>query len=130
MCHPSWTRALNEAHRLGELARLRRVRDRIDREYARPLDVEALARAAGLPPAQLSRRFRLAYGRSPYDYLMARRVDHAAALLSRGDVGVAEACRAVGCPSPAAFAARFTERLGVPPHRYRPRAAPAGHGLA
>ena len=82
MCHPAWARALTTAHHLNELTRLRRVRDRIDREYAQPLDVVALARGAGMPPGHLSRQFRLAYGQSPYAYVMARRSerDGAAAL--------------------------------------------------
>ncbi|MFF7082401.1 hypothetical protein [Streptomyces lavendulae] len=81
MCHPAWGRARAAARHLDDLARLRRVRDRIDREYARPLDVEALARGAGLPAGELSRRFRLAYGLSPYAYLLARRVERATVLL-------------------------------------------------
>ncbi|MGV4887067.1 AraC family transcriptional regulator [Streptomyces sp. NWU49] len=119
MCHPSWGRARAAAQRLSDFARLRRVRDRIDREYARPLDVEALARGAGMAPGHLGRRFRLAYGRSPYAYLTARRVERATVLLLHGDLGVAEVCAAVGCPSPAVFDARFTELVGVPPGAYR-----------
>ncbi|MFI7428122.1 helix-turn-helix transcriptional regulator [Micromonospora sp. NPDC049836] len=119
MCHPAWARARTAAQRLRDLARLRRVRDRIDREYAQPLDVEALARAANLTAGQLSRAFRLAYGRSPYAYLMVRRVERAAALLRHGDLSVTEVRRAVGCPSPGIFHTRFTEQLGVPPAVYR-----------
>ncbi|MGC2998763.1 helix-turn-helix transcriptional regulator [Streptomyces sp. G35A] len=128
MCHPSWGRARAAAQRLSDLARLRRVRDRIDREYARPLDVEALARGADMSAGHLSRQFRLAYGTSPYAYLMARRVERAAALLRRGDIGVAEVCRAVGCPSSGIFSTRFTELVGVPPSAYRQRAQTAAAG--
>jgi AraC-like DNA-binding protein len=86
MCHSSWTRALAEAQRLGDLARLRRVRDRIDREYARPLDVEALARGAHMSAGHFSREFRLAYGESPYAYLMTRRIERAMALRHRSGI--------------------------------------------
>lgn len=132
MCHPAWGRALAAAQRLSDLARLRRVRDRIDREYARPLDVEALARGAGMSAGHLGRRFGLAYGRSPYAYLTARRVQRATVLLHRGDLSVAEVRRAVGCPSPGVFTARFTELVGMPPDAYRRRAAagPRGRDLA
>jgi transcriptional regulator GlxA family with amidase domain len=84
---------------LRDLARLRRVRDRIDREYAQPLDVEALARGVHMSAGHLSREFRLAYGESPYAYLMTRRVERAMALLRRGDLSVTEVCFAVGCSS-------------------------------
>ncbi|CAL9570696.1 HTH-type transcriptional activator RhaR [Streptomyces sp. enrichment culture] len=119
MCHPSWGRARAAAQRLSDFARLRRVRDRIDREHARPLDVEALARGADMSAGHLSRRFRLAYGMSPYAYLTARRVERATALLWHGDLTVDEVCRAVGCPSPAVFSARFTELVGMEPGAYR-----------
>ncbi|WP_374984538.1 helix-turn-helix transcriptional regulator [Streptomyces fradiae] len=119
MCRPEWRRARVQAQRLAESARLRRVRDRIDREYARPLDVVALARDAGVPAGQLSRRFRAAYGRSPYGYLMARRIERATALLRRGDLGVAEVALAVGCTSLPAFTARFTGLVGVSPALFR-----------
>ncbi len=85
MCHPSWGRALATAQRLSDLARLRRVRDRIDREYAQPLDVEALARAANMSAEHLSREFRRAYGESPHAYLMTRRIERAMTLLHHGD---------------------------------------------
>ncbi|MFE1234748.1 helix-turn-helix transcriptional regulator [Streptomyces sp. NPDC058745] len=123
MCHPGWKRARLAAQRLLDLAHLRRVRDRIDREYARPLDVEELARGAGMPPGHLSREFRLAYGRSPYGYLTARRVAHATALLRRGGLGETEVSAAVGCPSPGVFRSRFTELVGVAPAAYRHHAA-------
>ncbi|MEU7568763.1 helix-turn-helix transcriptional regulator [Streptomyces fradiae] len=125
MCRPGWRRARVQAQRLEESARLRRVRDRIDREYARPLDVVALARDAGVPAGQLSRRFRAAYGRSPYGYLMTRRVERATALLRRGDLGVTEVAHAVGCTSLPAFTARFTGLVGVSPALFRLRAAGA-----
>ncbi|SNT64539.1 AraC-type DNA-binding protein, partial [Streptosporangium subroseum] len=119
MCHPSWTRALNEAQRLSDLARLRRVRDRIDREYAQPLDVEALARGVHMSAGHLSRQFRLAYGESPYSYLMTRRIERAMALLRRGDLNVTEVCFAVGCSSLGTFSTRFTELVGMSPSTYR-----------
>ena len=100
---------------LRDLARLRRVRDRIDREYARPLDVEALARDAHMSAGHFSRQFRLAYGESPYSYLMTRRIERAMALLRRGDLSVTEVCFAVGCSSLGTFSSRFTELVGVPP---------------
>ena len=87
------------AQHLRDLARLRRVRDRIDREYAQPLDVEALAHGAHMSAGHLSREFRLAYGESPYGYLMTRRIERAMALLRRGDLSVTEVCFAVGCSS-------------------------------
>ena len=108
-----------EAQRLRDLARLRRVRDRIDREYAQPLDVEALARGAHMSAGHLSREFRLAYGESPYSYLMTRRIERAMALLRRGDLSVTEVCFAVGCSSLGTFSTRFTELVGVPPSVYR-----------
>ncbi|TYB71111.1 helix-turn-helix transcriptional regulator [Nonomuraea sp. PA05] len=129
MCHPSWSRALTTAHHLSDLARLRRVRDRIDREYARPLDVEALARGAHMSAGHLSREFRRAYGESPYAYLMTRRIERAMALLRRADLSVTEVCFAVGCSSLGTFSTRFTELVGVPPSVYRREAARAAAGL-
>lgn len=117
------------ARRLSDLARLRRVRDRIDREYAQPLDVEALARGAHMSAGHLSREFRLAYGESLYGYLMTRRVERAMALLRRGDLSVTEVCFAVGCSSLGTFSTRFTELVGVPPSVYRRRAAGATAGM-
>jgi AraC-like DNA-binding protein len=119
MCHPSRMRALAAAQRLSDLARLRRVRDRIDREYAQPLDVEALARGAHMSAGHLSRQFRLAYGESPYAYLMTRRIERAMAMLRRSDLSVTEVCFAVGCSSLGTFSTRFTELVGVPPSAYR-----------
>ena len=102
------------AQHLRDLALLRRVRDRIDREYAQPLDVEALGRGAHMSAGHLSRQFRLAYGESPYSYLMTRRIERAMALLRRGDLSVTEVCFAVGCSSLGTFSTRFTELVGMP----------------
>src|SRR5687767_12861533 len=114
-----------EAQHLRDLARLRRVRDRIDREYAQPLDVEALARGAHMSAGHLSREFKLAYGESVYSYLMTRRIERAMALLRRGDLSVTDVCFAVGCSSLGTFSTRFTELVGVPPSTYRRNSAPA-----
>jgi transcriptional regulator GlxA family with amidase domain len=114
-----------EAQHLRDLARLRRVRDRIDREYAQPLDVDALARGVNMSAGHLSRQFRLAYGESPYAYLMTRRIERAMALLRCGDLSVTEVCFAVGCASLGTFSTRFTELVGVPPSTYRRRRAHA-----
>lgn len=108
---------------LRELVIMRHVRDRIDREYAQPLDVEALARGVYLSAGHLSRQFRAAYGESPYSYLMTRRVERAMALLRRGDLSVTDVCFAVGSSSLGTFSTRFTELVGVPPSVYRERAA-------
>jgi AraC-like DNA-binding protein len=107
------------AQHLHDLARLRRVRDRIDREYEQPLKVEALARGAHMSAGHLSRQFRLAYGESPYSYLMTRRIERAMALLRRGDLSVTDICFAVGCSSLGTFSTRFTELVGMPPSTYR-----------
>ena len=108
-----------DAQHLRDLALLRRVRDRMDRDYAQPLDVEALARGANMSPGHLSRRFKSAFGESPYSYLMTRRIERAMALLRRGDLSVTEVCFAVGCESLGTFSTRFTELVGVPPSIYR-----------
>jgi AraC-like DNA-binding protein len=118
------------AQHLSDLARLRRVRDRIDREYAQPLDVEALARGAHMSAGHLSRQFRRAYGESPYSYLMTRRIERAMALLRRGDLGVTEVCFEVGCSSLGTFSTRFTELVGMPPSAYRRDATGAMAGVA
>jgi transcriptional regulator GlxA family with amidase domain len=118
-----------EAQRLRDLARLRRVRDRMDREYAQPLDVEALARGVNMSAGHLSRQFRLAYGESPYSYLMTRRIERSMALLRRGDLSVTEVCFAVGCASLGTFSTRFTELVGMPPSTYRRQAAGAMAGV-
>jgi AraC-like DNA-binding protein len=117
------------AEHLRDLVRLRRVRDRIDREYAQPLDVEALARSAHMSAGHLSRQFRLAYGESPYSYLMTRRVERAMALLRRGDLSVTEVCFSVGSSSLGTFSTRFTELVGVPPSTYRRQAGRATAGM-
>jgi AraC-like DNA-binding protein len=114
---------------LRDLAWLRRVRDRIDREHAQPLDVEALARGVNMSAGHLSRQFKLAYGESPYSYLMTRRIERAMALLRRGDVSVTEVCFTVGCSSLGTFSTRFTELVGVPPSVYRREAARATAGI-
>jgi AraC-like DNA-binding protein len=118
------------AQHLRDLARLRRVRDRIDREYAQPLDVEALARGVHMSAGHLSREFRLAYGESPYAYLMTRRIERAMALLRSGDLTVTEVCFEVGCSSLGTFSTRFTELVGVPPSDYRRHEGGATAGMA
>src|SRR6201985_1871764 len=107
--------------KLADLARLRRARDLMDREYARPLDVSELARAALMSTAHFSRQFRAAYGETPYAYLMTRRIERAKALLRRGDQSVTDVCFAVGCTSLGSFSARFTEIVGETPTAYRSR---------
>jgi AraC-like DNA-binding protein len=114
---------------LRDLVLLRRVRDRIDREYAQPLDVEALARGVNLSAGHLSREFKRAYGESPYSYLMTRRIERAMALLRRGDRSVTEVCFEVGCSSLGTFSTRFTELVGMPPSTYRQQAAGATAGM-
>ena len=106
---------------LANLAYLRRARDLMDREYASPLDVAAIARAALMSTAHFSRQFRAAYGETPYSYLMTRRIERAKALLRRGDMSVTEVCMAVGCSSLGSFSARFTELVGETPTAYRAR---------
>ena len=108
---------------------MRQVRDRIDREYAQPLDVEALARAAHMSPGHFSRSFRDAYGESPYSYLMTRRIERAMALLRRGDLSVTETCFEVGSSSLGTFTTRFTELVGMSPGAYRRQAAGGEPGL-
>lgn len=111
--------------RLSELTMLRRVRDRIDREYASPLDVEALARGVHISAGHLSREFRAAYGESPYSYLMTRRIERAMTLLRRGTLSVTDVCFAVGYGSLGTFSTRFSELVGMSPRAYR-RAAESG----
>ncbi|GAA3946202.1 helix-turn-helix transcriptional regulator [Microbacterium soli] len=115
--------------RLRELVALRRVRDRIDREYAQPLDVESLAQGAHMSAGHLSRRFRHAYGESPYSYLMTRRVERAMMLLRRGGLSITEVCFAVGGSSLGTFSTRFTELVGVPPSVYREHGAAQTVGM-
>src|SRR5579863_4483092 len=118
-----------EEQRLRDLALLRRVRDRIDREYAQPLNVEALARGANMSAGHLSRQFRLAYGESPYSYLMTRRIERAMALLDHGLLTVTEVCFAVGCTSLGTFSSRFAELMGLPPSVYRRQGGRARDGM-
>ena len=115
--------------RLNDLALLRRVRDRIDREYAHPLDVEALARGVNLSAGHLSRQFRLAYGESPYSYLMTRRIERAMAMLRMGNLSVTDVCFAVGCSSLGTFSTRFSELVGVPPSVYQRQASHPTAGM-
>ena len=117
------------AQHLLDLTLLRRVRDRIDREFTEPLDVEALARGVNMSAGHLSRQFRRAYGESPYSYLMTRRIERAMALLRRGDMSVTEVCFAVGCSSLGTFSTRFAGLVGVPPSVYRREAALATAGM-
>jgi AraC-like DNA-binding protein len=105
---------------LANLAHLRRARDLIDREYARPLDVPAMAQHALMSPGHFSRQFRAAYGETPYSYLMTRRIERAMALL-RGGMSVTDACMTVGCTSLGSFSTRFTELVGESPSAYRSR---------
>ena len=118
-----------EAQRLRDLAVLRRVRDRIDREYARPLNVAALARGAHMSAGHLSREFRRVYGESPYAYLMTRRIERAMTLLRRGDLSVTDVCFAVGFSSLGTFSTRFTELVGVAPSVYRRDHSQAAAGI-
>ena len=118
-----------EEQRLRDLKLLRKVRDRMDREYAQPLDVEALARGVNMSAGHLSRQFKSAYGESPYSYLMTRRIERAMALLRRGDMSVTEVCFAVGCSSLGTFSTRFTELVGVPPSTYRREAGDEAAGM-
>ncbi|SDK20505.1 helix-turn-helix transcriptional regulator [Pseudomonas indica] len=123
------TQGTTPSQRLGELVRLRRARDRIDRDYAQPLDVEALARGAHMSAGHFSRQFRLAYGESPYSYLMTRRIERAMTLLRRGDLSVTDVCFEVGCSSLGTFSTRFTELVGVSPSVYRSQSALATEGM-
>jgi transcriptional regulator GlxA family with amidase domain len=101
----------------------------MDREYAQPLDVEALARGVSMSAGHLSRQFKIAYGESPYSYLMTRRIERAMALLRRGDMSVTEVCFAVGCSSLGTFSTRFTELVGMPPSTYRQQTAQVTEGM-
>ena len=117
------------AQHRSDLVLLRRARDRMDREYAQPLDVEALARGVNMSAGHFSRAFRRAYGESPYSYLMTRRIERAMALLRQGGMSVTDVCFAVGCSSLGTFSTRFTELVGVPPSTYRQQAAGATAGM-
>jgi len=115
---------------LEDLARLRRARDRMDRDYALPLDVPALARGAFMSPGHFQRSFRAAYGETPYGYLMTRRIERAKALLRVGELSVTEVCLEVGCTSLGSFSARFTELVGETPTAYRARDHSALEGVS
>lgn len=106
---------------LVNLAHLRRARDFMDREYAEPLDVPTMARAALMSPAHFSRQFKGAYGETPYTYLMTRRIERAQMLLRKGELSVTEVCIEVGCTSLGSFSSRFTELVGETPTAYRAR---------
>lgn len=114
---------------LDTLVRMRRVRDMMDRDFAQPLDLAALARAVHVSPGHLSRQFRRAYGETPHSYLMTRRVERAMTLLRTTDLTVTEIAIAVGCQSLGTFTTRFTELVGVPPGRYRTQGAPFREGM-
>jgi len=118
-----------QAARLRDIATMRRVRDRIDREFASPLDVEALARGVHMSAGHLSREFRRVYGEPPYSYLMTRRIERAMTLLRRGDMTVTEVCFAVGFSSLGTFSTRFAELVGVPPSVYRRDSSRAAEGI-
>ena len=111
---------------LANLAHLRRARDLMDRDYARPLDVPAMAAAALMSPAHFSRQFRAAYGETPYSYLMTRRIERAKALLRRGDLTVTEVCMAVGYSSLGSFSDKFRRLVGVSPSQYQAKFASSG----
>ena len=111
---------------LRDLVRLRKAKDRMDREFEQPLDVPALARSAAMSTGHFSRSFKVAFGESPYSYLMTRRIERAKALLRRGDMSVTDVCFAVGCTSLGSFSSRFTELVGESPSAYRAR----GHAPA
>lgn len=112
-------RPTREAERLRSLRLLRQVRDRMDREFAEPLDLDVLARSVHMSSGHLSRRFKQAYGESPYSYLMTRRIERAMTLLRRGELSVTDVCFAVGFSSLGTFSTRFTEVVGVTPSVYR-----------
>ena len=114
---------------LRELTQLSRVKDRMDREYAQPLDVESLARDVHMSAGHFSRRFKLAYGESPYSYLMTRRIERAMALLRIGDLSVTDVCFAVGCSSLGTFSTRFSELVGMPPSVFKQEAQSATSGI-
>lgn len=129
MAAPAGGRLTGSAGAASDLIRLRQARDRMDREYAEPLDVAALARTALMSPGHFSRSFRAAFGETPYSYLMTRRIERAKALLRRGDLTVTEVCFAVGCTSLGSFSSRFTELVGESPSSYRARGHDHGAGI-
>jgi AraC-like DNA-binding protein len=114
---------------VADLVRLRRARDQMDRDYAKPLDVAALARTALMSPGHFSRCFRAAFGQTPYSYLMTRRIERAKALLRRGDLTVTQVCAAVGCTSLGSFSSRFTQLVGVSPSAYQARCHEEGAAI-
>ncbi len=114
---------------LNDLRLLRRARDRIDREFSQPLDLEALARGIHMSSGHFSRQFRQAYGESPYSYLMTRRIERAMALLRDGELSVTDVCFEVSYSSLGTFSTRFTELVGVPPSVYRTEGAPTTEGM-
>lgn len=103
---------------MSDLTSVRRAKDFIDREYAAPLDISAMASAAFMSPAHFSRNFREAYGETPYSYLMTRRIERAKAFLREG-MSVSDACTSVGCTSLGSFSSRFHELVGMTPSQYR-----------
>lgn len=128
MCIPGWTEAKGGIRKIDaasmeirDLVRLRRAKDRMDRDFEQPLDVPALARSAAMSAGHFSRSFKAAFGESPYSYLMTRRIERAKTLLRRGDMSVTDACFAVGCTSLGSFSTRFTELVGESPSAYRAR---------
>lgn len=121
--------AVDETGRLRDIVVMRRVRDRIDREFAQPLNLKELARGAHMSAGHLSREFRRIFGESPYSYLMTRRIERAMTLLRRGDLSVTKVCFAVGSSSLGTFSTRFTELVGVPPRVYRRDHSQAGAGI-
>lgn len=125
-CRTSWH---PEQVTQEDLVLLRRARDRMDREYTQPLDINALARTALMSPGHFSRSFRSAFGETPYGYLMTRRVERAMALLRRGDLSVTEVCFAVGSSSLGSFSSKFTELVGESPSAYRARKHDVDSGL-
>lgn len=120
---------MSKGQDLGTLVLLRRVRDRMDREYSQPLDVESLARSVHMSSGHLSRQFALAYRETPYSYLMTRRIERAMTLLRRGDLSVTDVCFEVGYQSLGTFSTRFTELVGVSPRTYRERGPDVRPGL-
>jgi len=124
--HPLPPRAILDPVNREDLVRLRQARDRMNREYAEPLDMASIARTALMSPGHFQRSFRAAYGETPYSYLMTRRIERAKALLRRGDLSVTEVCMAVGCTSLGSFSSRFTELVGETPSAYRARSHEAG----
>lgn len=110
------------------LAHLRRARDLMDRDYTQPLDVSTMARQALMSPAHFSREFKLAYGETPYAYLMTRRVERAMALLRDGWT-VTDAAMAVGASSLGSFSSTFTRLVGETPSGYRSRPHQAAEAM-